>query len=294
MGVRATNYVWEHSPSKGGRLLVLLALGDRANDDFVCWPGVKELAKKSRLSTRQVERVLKELHKDGEIEYPPNRPTKDSPVRIRQNVGPTRASGDDDARVEADPTRASDPPVEPSGEPSKEPSTRERVGLEVQEVWAAYLQATGKTGLELNDKRRKIIENGLKVAIAEDQAGRLAKCKRAVVGLSLSPHHNGENESGTQYLDIRYALKGIRDESDDERIERMAAIAAQQGVSAANAKVDPARVERRLEDIRSNRSSGGTWEPERARRAAEDLQAWGFTVVLLEEAPWAKLEQGAP
>jgi hypothetical protein len=284
------SYVWRNSPSKGGRLLVLLALADRANDDWICWPGVNELSRKSRLSPRHVERVLKELHKDDEIEYPPNKPSKDSPIRIRQNVGSdssTPASGRNDAGVGSDTTRASGLCNEPSEEPSDlTPSARER---EIQEVWTTYLEATKKR-FELNDKRRKIINRALDSAPAETQPERLALCKLAVVGLSLSPHHNGENESKTPYLDIRYALKGIREESDDERIQRMANIARQHGVSGAAQRIDPARVERRLEAVRANRSSGGNFEPDRAAAALAELEEWGFHVELLDQAPWARLD----
>jgi hypothetical protein len=53
------------------------------------------------------------------------------------------------------------------------------------------------------------------------------QCKLAITGLSKSPHHNGQNEHGVRYLDIRYALRGngTRGETHEERIDRMAALA---------------------------------------------------------------------
>lgn len=284
------SYVWINSPSKGGRLLVLLALADRANDDGICWPGITELARKSRLSDRQVERVLKGLEKDGELELPPGKASKTSPYRIRQNVGSAgeQMSGSPDTGVDQDPTPTSVPYVEPSGESSKG-TPNARAG-EVTEVWQTYLTATSKV-MELNEKRKRIIDTALDVALGDDQAAKLAKVKAAVIGLSLSPHHNGENDRHQEYLDIRYALKGIRDESDDERIEKMAAIAAEKGRSSAGTPIDPARIDRRLEAIRATRSSSGAFKTARSEQAIEDLEDWGFRVVLLDAAPWARLEQ---
>lgn len=293
MSISAMNHVWVNSPSSGGRLVVLLALADHANDDWIAWPKLPALAKKSRLSERQVERVLKALEKDGEIEAPPLRQVgKDHPFRIRQNVGDgssTPATGQPDTGDAANPTRASGPCIEPSEEPSnRTPSARES---EIQEVWNTYLKATGKTKMELNDKRRKHINNALDVALADDQAGRLAKVKLAVIGLSVSPHHNGENDTKTPYLDIRYALRGIKDESDDERIEKMAALGAQTRLPTGGPAIDPVRVERRLEAIRANRSSGGSHEPQRAAQAVRELEAWGYRIVTIPQAPWARLER---
>jgi hypothetical protein len=291
------SYVWENSPSKGGRLLLLLALADHANEDWIAWPKMPKLARKSRLSERQAERVVRELEADGEIEAPPklSRPSKSYPYRIRQNVGKDEnpVTDDDDSRHGR--RKDSSPVTAPSREPSVKsskgiPSQREG---EISEVWQTYLEATGKTGMTLNDKRRRHINNALDVAIADTQELRLAKVKRAVVGLSLSPHHNGENDQRTPYLDIRYALKGIRDESDDERIDRMARIADTRGSTSSGAGIDQARIDRRLEEVRANRSSGGGFEPARAAKAQEELEGWGFRVRLLEAPPWAQLEAAA-
>jgi len=53
--------VWEQAPVDGGSLLVLLAMADFANDNGICWPSVASLARKARLSERQVQRTLRDL-----------------------------------------------------------------------------------------------------------------------------------------------------------------------------------------------------------------------------------------
>jgi hypothetical protein len=86
-------------------------------------------------------------------------------------------------------------------------------------VWAHYVNLFG-THYKLNDMRKRMIDNALKVRSEE-------RCIQAVSGLRLSPFHNGENDQRKKYLDIRYALKGnsARGESNDERIDKMAALA---------------------------------------------------------------------
>lgn len=53
--------IWERAPYSGGELLVLLALADWSDDAGWCWPSVSKIAAKSRLSERQVGRILARL-----------------------------------------------------------------------------------------------------------------------------------------------------------------------------------------------------------------------------------------
>jgi hypothetical protein len=63
MSVRVMSRVWDYAPEDigGSELLVLLALADFAGDDGICWPSVKTIARKSRISERQVKRILHRL-----------------------------------------------------------------------------------------------------------------------------------------------------------------------------------------------------------------------------------------
>jgi len=60
--------VWEHSQHSGSKLLLLLALADHANEQGVCWPSIPTLAKKARISERQVQRLIQELEDSNELE----------------------------------------------------------------------------------------------------------------------------------------------------------------------------------------------------------------------------------
>lgn len=68
MSIKVTNWVWEHSESRGGARLVLLALADRADDYGRSWPSVQDLAARCRLSPRAVQRAVAELAAIGELE----------------------------------------------------------------------------------------------------------------------------------------------------------------------------------------------------------------------------------
>ena len=68
MSIRITSRVWDCATGyAAGELLVLLALADFSDDDGLCWPSVPTIAEKSRLSTRQVYRVLDGLCRDGVV-----------------------------------------------------------------------------------------------------------------------------------------------------------------------------------------------------------------------------------
>ena len=58
MSIKVMNRVWDESQHKGSTLLLLLAIADHAADDGYCWPNVKTLAQKIRMSRRQTIRLL--------------------------------------------------------------------------------------------------------------------------------------------------------------------------------------------------------------------------------------------
>lgn len=68
MSVYVSRDVWEYSKAKGSELLVLLAIADNANGETgIAWPSVGYIAKKTRLSERQVIRQIARLEEIGEL-----------------------------------------------------------------------------------------------------------------------------------------------------------------------------------------------------------------------------------
>jgi helix-turn-helix protein len=67
MSIKVMNQIWESGHYANGTLLVLLALGDWANDEGQCWPSIKKLAAKCRMGERNTQNALNRLEKDGAI-----------------------------------------------------------------------------------------------------------------------------------------------------------------------------------------------------------------------------------
>lgn len=69
MSIRVTSAVWEQSQAEGTTLLILLALADNAdNKSAIAWPSVGDLARRSRVDERTVQRHLRKLEELGEVE----------------------------------------------------------------------------------------------------------------------------------------------------------------------------------------------------------------------------------
>jgi hypothetical protein len=67
MSIKAMSWVWDNSKQKGAKLLVLLAIADRCDDEGVCFPGHARLAKKSRTTKQTVSKHIKALEAAGEL-----------------------------------------------------------------------------------------------------------------------------------------------------------------------------------------------------------------------------------
>lgn len=69
MSVQATNWVWEHSTSKGNSRLVLLAIADAANrEGKKSWQSAATIADMCKISSRTVQRCIAELLESGELQ----------------------------------------------------------------------------------------------------------------------------------------------------------------------------------------------------------------------------------
>lgn len=132
MSLDAITHVWKNSKQEGGNLLVMLALADYADDQGCSYPATATLARKARLSDRQVQRVTKKLEEEGEILVHKNKGRNGS--NLYQIVGlswgdkmsgVTKCRGDAGVAEGVTPTSPK-PPVEPSkdkGESKKLPTS---------------------------------------------------------------------------------------------------------------------------------------------------------------------------
>ena len=67
MSVKVMSMVWEYSQAKGGDLIILLAIADHADDEGKAFPGEDRLAKKGRMTDRNVRHCLQGLQAMGEL-----------------------------------------------------------------------------------------------------------------------------------------------------------------------------------------------------------------------------------
>jgi hypothetical protein len=67
MSIQVMSRVWAEAPYEGGALIVLLALADWADEGGYCFPKVPAIAKKSRLTERQVRNILRNFRKDDTL-----------------------------------------------------------------------------------------------------------------------------------------------------------------------------------------------------------------------------------
>lgn len=169
-------------------------------------------------------------------------------------------------------------------EPGEQKKKTTPIAPEIDEIWAHYVKVFDATRQTLNVQRKRVIRNALNVRSAEE-------CKRAIDGLKVSPFHNGENQDGKKYLDIRYALKGnsTKGESDEERIDKMMDTADAHGGGITGGKLPPdhPRVKRWVENVRYAWSNNA--EKARGREALIKLRELGYDVLLSDNPKRVKL-----
>ena len=114
MSIFVLDWVWKNSGHKGSELLLLLAVADFANEDGGgAYPSIPSLAKKSRLSRRQVQRVLHHLEESGElaIEYGAGEKRQNYYRITFKRSSPVACGGAED-----DDLSAPEPPIYPDGD----------------------------------------------------------------------------------------------------------------------------------------------------------------------------------
>jgi DnaD/phage-associated family protein len=64
--------VWANSKQKGSALLLMVSIADYANEKGVAYPSIETLARKVRMSERNVQLLLRRLEEAGELDIKPN------------------------------------------------------------------------------------------------------------------------------------------------------------------------------------------------------------------------------
>lgn len=135
MSVRWISAVWSHSPYRGERLLIHLALADFANDEGSCYPSQATLARKARCSDNYVRLTIKQMVKDGALVV--ERDGGGRGVTTIYQLKPPTVNGDSPRRE----TPNSKQPALLMNR--KEPSINDR---DFDEWWNSYPRKVGKGG----------------------------------------------------------------------------------------------------------------------------------------------------
>ena len=65
MSIKIMSRVWEFGPEKQADRFVLLAIADYANDDGECWPSITGICRKTCMSERGVQTIIRRLEAQG-------------------------------------------------------------------------------------------------------------------------------------------------------------------------------------------------------------------------------------
>ena len=65
MSIKVMSRIWEAGPEKQAERFILLALADYANDDGECWPSIAGISRKTCVSERGVQTIIRRLEGAG-------------------------------------------------------------------------------------------------------------------------------------------------------------------------------------------------------------------------------------
>jgi len=169
--------VWEEAGCDGGALIVLLALADWANDSGVCFPKIPAIARKSRLTPRQVHNIIKQFRDAGVLSIQPgggrgrSNSYRINSEKLSVNLVSVKSEAEtlkfatrnpeicDSAKSGLDPEVSAactenrggnrqEPSIEPSdiSSNSAESDAPQSLDTALNETFSYYLSATGKNG----------------------------------------------------------------------------------------------------------------------------------------------------
>lgn len=212
MSLKVTNWAWSRSESRNGARLVMLALADRADDNGHAWPSVDDLAERTKLSPRAVQKAIANLVEIGELEvvngggrHRSNRYRIVPKPRTSDGVTDEKPRTSDGVLAEETPNSAPEtpnyetqnpvqsspePPLERSENrqgnnpptPHEEPPLSERM---FTEWWEQYSRTTAQSKRDIRRTISQALDNGIDPSELWQALVRLGELSKPVTGGTL-------------------------------------------------------------------------------------------------------------
>lgn len=181
MSIKVMSALWDSGPQDKTALLVLLALADFCDDDGVCFPSIRRIAEKCRMTERGAQKAIRKMESDGWLTIKTGNGRHGTNV-YKIHTTPNDIQGVNSVQGEQEckkpRTRVQETLNGGSPEPSvtiKEPSVSEILGgVASQEVAADFIE------------HRRQMKKPLTVMAAKRMAKRLAESSDPDAVLSLS------------------------------------------------------------------------------------------------------------
>lgn len=149
MSIAVMSAIWKNGPNDQSALLVMLVLGDHADDYGTCWPSMSLVASKARMSVRNVRRVVRQLEADGWISTQIGT-GRGNPTRFKIKADKLTAfSNRDDKGGQTEPERGTNNALKGDIAMSAEPSRNHQ--LEPSEASSTSPKTSTAVGKRLND-----------------------------------------------------------------------------------------------------------------------------------------------
>jgi hypothetical protein len=180
MSIKIMSRVWESGPEKQADRFVLLAIADYANDEGECWPSIAGICRKTCMSERGVQTIIRRLQAEGWLDIETGKGRKNCNLYTVKNPAPhaprTTCTPHMDAQTpHMDAINPAPHAPEPSvtiKEPSGNNSAREIAGILCE--WASPDAVSSFVAY-----RRKQKGKALTVTAAKRQASQLQKIFQA-------------------------------------------------------------------------------------------------------------------
>jgi hypothetical protein len=258
VSVKVWNWVWARSESRNGARLVMLALADRADDNGVAWPSIDDLAERTRLTPRAVQKGIAKLVEIGELDVE-NGGGRHRSNRYRITPKPRTMDGVTDGKprtmdgvsaqetpnfapetpnfeaetpnfetrnpVQSSPEPSVEPPTEP---PENQPPTRTHA-TPADDLTAKWWEQYGRTTAQgKRSVRRSIadaLDNGLPAAELWQALTRLGDLSKPVTGgtIQFALSELRRPAAGADVI----PLNGRRSSTTDQRVNDALALAAE-------------------------------------------------------------------